>query len=128
MTRRRLDVKQAAQALNISTDAVHKRVKRGSLDSEKGPDGRVYVWLDFDQDRLPNFSGGAREAMFTQVGNYYLNMNNVVDVADNGDHLIVRFNFVNPTTQAPQAIRVSGNEAQELRARLDELARSAYRT
>ena len=125
MTRQKLDVKQAAQVLGISTDAVHKRVKRGSLHSEKDPNGRVYVWLDFDQNALPSFRGGAKEALFAKVGNYYLNMSNVADVADNGEHLIVRFNFVNPTTQGPQAIRVSGNEAQELRTRLDELVRPA---
>jgi hypothetical protein len=46
MDRRRLDVKQAAQVLGISTDAVHKRVKRGSLESEKDEAGHVFVWLD----------------------------------------------------------------------------------
>jgi len=125
VNRRKLDVKQAARVLDISTDAVHKRVKRGSLGSEKGSDGRVYVWLDLDQNALPNFSGGAREAMFAKVGNHYLNMSNVADVADKEDHLIIRFNFVSPTTHGPQALRVSGNEAQELRARLDQLAQSA---
>ena len=86
----------------------------------------MYVWLDLDQDTLPSFRQAAREALFAKVGNHYLNMSNVADVADNGEHLIVRFNFVNPTTQGPQAIRVSGNEAQELRARLDELAQLAH--
>jgi hypothetical protein len=128
VTRQKLDVKQAAQVLGISTDAVHKRVKRGSLDSEKSQDGRVYVWLDLDQNTLPNFREGAKEVLFAKVGNHYLNLNNVADVADNGDHLIVRFNFVNPNTQGPQALRVGGNEAQELRARLGDLAQSAPHT
>jgi hypothetical protein len=108
--------------LNISSDAVHKRVKRGSLDSEKGPDGKVYIWLDVDQNTLPNFRGGPRELLFIKVGNHYLNLTNVADVVDKGDNVIVRFNFVNPTTQEPQALRVSGNEAQELRVRLHKLA------
>jgi hypothetical protein len=56
MARRRLDVKQAAQVLGISTDAIHKRVKRGSLEAEKDEAGHVYVWLDsadngYTQDR-----------------------------------------------------------------------------
>ena len=50
MDRQRLDVKQAAQILGISTDAVHKRVKRGSLESDKDSDGRVYVYLDDSLD------------------------------------------------------------------------------
>ena len=46
MARKRLDVKQAAQVLGVSTDAVHKRVRRGSLESDKDENGHVYVYLD----------------------------------------------------------------------------------
>jgi hypothetical protein len=46
MARQRMDIKQAAQALNVTTDAVHKRVKRGTLEAEKDAEGRVYVYLD----------------------------------------------------------------------------------
>ncbi len=46
MARQRMDIKQAAQVLNITTDAVHKRVKRGTLEAEKDAEGRVYVYLD----------------------------------------------------------------------------------
>lgn len=49
---RRLDVKQAAEVLGISSEGVRKRIKRGSLLSEKGSDGKVWVWLeDPDADR-----------------------------------------------------------------------------
>ena len=50
MARNRLDVKQAAHVLGISTDAVHKRVKRGALESEKDEAGHVYVWLDSEDN------------------------------------------------------------------------------
>ena len=46
MARQRLDVNQAAEALGISTDAVRKRARRGTLDSEKAGDGSLFVWLD----------------------------------------------------------------------------------
>src|SRR5215210_7205678 len=46
MARQRLDVNQTAEALGISTDAVRKRARRGTLDSEKTEDGSLYVWLD----------------------------------------------------------------------------------
>ena len=46
MARQRMDIKQAAQVLNITTDAVHKRVKRGVLEAEKDAEGRVYVFLE----------------------------------------------------------------------------------
>lgn len=73
-----------------------------------------------DEVMLPK-EAAPDEVMFAKVGNYYFNMNNVAYVADNEDHIIVQFNFVSPSTQRPHAVRVSGNEAQELRARLDEL-------
>ena len=58
MTRQRLDLREAAEALGTTVDAVRKRVQRGSLDSEKGEDGRVYVWLDVDQTQ-PERQGSA---------------------------------------------------------------------
>ena len=52
MSRQRLDVKQAAEALNISSEGVRKRIRRGTLDSEKAQNGKVFVWLDVvDVDR-----------------------------------------------------------------------------
>ena len=56
MARRRLDVKMAAQELGISTDAVHKRVRRGSLEADKDAAGRVFVYLgnDLDDDYTPD--------------------------------------------------------------------------
>jgi hypothetical protein len=52
--RRRLDLRGAAEALGTSVDAVRKRVQRGTLDHEKGEDGRVYVWLDTNLDPSAN--------------------------------------------------------------------------
>ena len=36
--------------LGLTVDALRKRVKRGTLESERGPDGRLYVFLDTDQE------------------------------------------------------------------------------
>jgi excisionase family DNA binding protein len=48
MTSRRLTVQEAAEVLGTSVDAVRMRVRRGSLESEKDPDGRVHVWVNGD--------------------------------------------------------------------------------
>src|SRR5215217_7241313 len=53
MARRRVDLRKAAEILDTSVDAVRKRVQRGTLDSDKGEDGRVYVWLDVGQTDNP---------------------------------------------------------------------------
>ena len=49
-TGRREDVKGAAEALGVTVEAVRKRIARGTLRSEKGPDGTRYVWLDEGPD------------------------------------------------------------------------------
>ena len=44
--KRRVDVKQAAEALGISSEGVRQRIRRGSIASEKDTGGRVYVFID----------------------------------------------------------------------------------
>jgi len=42
----RVSIQEAARRLGISEGAVRKRVTRGTLEHDKAPDGRVYVYLD----------------------------------------------------------------------------------
>ncbi|MGH3147001.1 MAG: hypothetical protein ACRDTR_14495, partial [Rubrobacter sp.] len=70
MARQRLTVKDAAEALGTTVDAVRSRIRRGSLDSEKDPEGRVYVWLDADQsgdEPKASVEGSAAEDLREQV-------------------------------------------------------------
>src|SRR5215208_550386 len=57
MAGRWVDVGEAAQELGISTDAVRKRISRGSLRSDR-ENGSVRVWLD---------DGGAEAGREAQV-------------------------------------------------------------
>ncbi len=58
MTSRRLTVQEAAEVLGTSVDAVRMRARRGTLESEKEPDGRVYVWVDGDSSETrPGLDG-----------------------------------------------------------------------
>ena len=54
MGRRRVDLKEAAEVLGSTTEALRKRAKRGTLDSETGEDGKLYVWVD---DRVDDGDG-----------------------------------------------------------------------
>src|SRR5215213_2772251 len=51
---RRVHLSEAASLLGVSKDAVRMRVKRGTLRSEKGEDGRVHVWVNDNPDADPN--------------------------------------------------------------------------
>lgn len=42
----RLTITEAAQRLGVSRDAVYKRVRRGSIASETGVDGLLYVYIE----------------------------------------------------------------------------------
>jgi hypothetical protein len=42
----RLSLREAAEVLGVSKDAVRQRVRRDTIRSERGEDGRVYVYLD----------------------------------------------------------------------------------
>jgi predicted ArsR family transcriptional regulator len=46
MARNRVTVQEAARRLGIKDDAIRKRIQRGTLEHDKGEDGRVYVYLD----------------------------------------------------------------------------------
>lgn len=60
---RRLDVKEAAEVLGISSEGVRKRIKRGTLESEKDSDGKVYVWLDDGRTSPDERSDGDKDAL-----------------------------------------------------------------
>jgi excisionase family DNA binding protein len=58
VTSRRLTVQEAAEVLGTSVDAVRMRVRRGTLESEKDPDGRVHVWVNGDStETRPRLDG-----------------------------------------------------------------------
>ncbi len=53
MATRRLTLREAAEVLGVSKEAVRKRALRESLRSERGADGRVYVYVDAAHDEPP---------------------------------------------------------------------------
>jgi predicted DNA-binding protein YlxM (UPF0122 family) len=52
MSVERLSVMEAAEALGVTRDAIHKRIRRGTIEHEKGEDGRFYVYVDTSTSRV----------------------------------------------------------------------------
>ena len=50
MDKDRVTIQEAARRLGVKDDAIRKRIQRGSIEHEKGPDGRVYVYLGATHD------------------------------------------------------------------------------
>jgi excisionase family DNA binding protein len=46
----RITVQEAARRLGVKDDAIRKRIQRGTLDHDKDPEGRVFVYLDATHD------------------------------------------------------------------------------
>ena len=66
MVRDRVTVQEAARRLGVKDDAIRKRIQRGSLEHDKGEDGRVYVYLEPSSA----VSGDARGVEATQDASY----------------------------------------------------------
>lgn len=66
MARWKLDINGAARVLSISSDAVIKRLGRGTLESEGDDRGHVWVWLNIDElDDQPR-SESSDEALISE--------------------------------------------------------------
>ena len=59
MATRRVTLREAADILGVSKEAVRKRVVRGTLRSDMGDDGRRYVCIDDGGDETPTYEPDA---------------------------------------------------------------------
>jgi hypothetical protein len=59
----RMTVEEAARSLGIKEESVRKRVRRGTMRSEKGLDGRLYVYVDYTS-AVRDGNGDASEHLY----------------------------------------------------------------
>ncbi len=57
----RLSVVEAAEALGVTRDAIHKRINRGTIEHEKGEDGRFYVYVDTSTQGLDSSTDTSKD-------------------------------------------------------------------
>jgi hypothetical protein len=74
-----LDVKLAAEELGISSDAVRKRIARGTLRSAKDDDGSVRVWLDGADEGLDDDQPDDQPQGWTEAGH---RLDEIIDAKD----------------------------------------------
>jgi len=72
VTDERLTLRQAATRLGVSESAIRKRVERDTLRSDKGADGRRYVYLDTGADAVTDEGAdtsatGERDALISEL-------------------------------------------------------------
>jgi hypothetical protein len=59
----RITVAEAAHRLGVTPDAVRQRIRRGTIQHDKDPDGRTYVYLDPEATRRDNVSDASRNEL-----------------------------------------------------------------
>lgn len=67
MSVERLSIMEAAEVLGVTRDAIHKRIKRGSLEYEKGDDGRLYVYVDTSTSGLDKSADETKDESKAEV-------------------------------------------------------------
>ena len=69
--RRRVTIQEASRIMGVSEGAIRKRVKRATLDHDKAPDGRIYVYLPGTtrgiDERLDEVPHPNSEALISQL-------------------------------------------------------------
>jgi hypothetical protein len=60
-------VQEAAAVLGTSVDAVRMLAGRGSMESDKDPDGRVYVWVDGNSSETKHVLDGKSTALISEM-------------------------------------------------------------
>ncbi len=136
MAGRWVDVGEAARGLGISTDAVRKRISRGSLRSER-QEGAVVVWLDSDgtgeSDAL-RYSAHEEmiEELREQVRYLRSSLEEERDARRRADMIIAQLTQANatlaariPELEAPQEAPEASESPEEGRERVESSPTSA---
>lgn len=115
---RRLTQREAAEVLGISPEAVRKRIKRGTLPSEKGEDGRRYVWVDTapDESRTEPEVEGTRalvEEMRGRIESLERQLERAEDRDRENRRIIAALTQRIPEIEAPRSPQESPEEASE---------------
>lgn len=75
-----LSLQQAAEELGVSTEALRMRVRRGKIESRKGEDGKLYVWVVSARSEFEQQTGqGADTALTGELRDQIAHLKGEVD-------------------------------------------------
>jgi len=57
----------AAERLGVTRDAIHKRITRGTIEHEKGEDGRLYVYVDTSTTEADTSTDKSKDEVSVEV-------------------------------------------------------------
>src|SRR5215211_3422969 len=126
----RLTLRQAAAVLGVSESAIRKRVERGTLRSDKGPDGRRYVYLDTVTDNMLDEGADTsispeRDALISELRAHNDTLREQLE-AERQAHaearrvLMAALERIPPQLEAPSELRGTPETVEEERERAEE--------
>jgi len=113
---RRISLREAADVLGISKDAVRQRIRRRTLQADKGEDGRVYVYLDASVDDVQTDEGDEGDLvdeLRDRVRYLERQVEEERDARRRADTLLAQLMQRIPELEAPQGEREAPQDAQE---------------
>jgi chromosome segregation ATPase len=112
---RRYAVREAAEHLGISVDGVRQRIRRGQLESEKDADGRVYVWLDIDENMsVDNSIQSVLESKDETIQHLSEQLSFLRSELERKDHLLAQMNAnISALTERIPAIEPPAEESPD---------------
>jgi hypothetical protein len=123
VTDERLTLRQAAARLGVSESAVRKRVERRTLRSDKGPDGRRYVYLDTGADTVADEGAdtsatGERDALISELRAHNDTLREQLEAERQGHAearrlLAAALERIPPQIEAPQEVSEDAETVEE---------------
>ncbi len=130
--RERVTTQEAARRLGVSESAIRKRVQRGTLQHQKGGDGRVYVYLDVGETEEDTLWDTSRDELVDTLRDTLRDLRERLDRAEEANRenrrLLAAALERIPTIEAPHAPEApredaGGVEDRPERAEVQEGAR-----
>jgi predicted ArsR family transcriptional regulator len=99
----RVTIAQAAKQLGVTQEAIRARIRRGSIESNKGEDGRIYVYLTEEESVANSVSNDYINALKSQIASLEQDKEHLREESQRKDAIIMSLTQRFPTPdQQPQ--------------------------
>jgi predicted ArsR family transcriptional regulator len=118
----RVTIAQAAKQLNITQEAIRQRIRRGTIESHKGEDGRTYVYLPDEESVVNSVSNDYIAILKSQIASLEKDRDEWREEAKRHQHIIMTLSQRIPNPDAVPQESVALKELTEAGLEVTNLA------